>query len=304
MKLAVAYDDNGGVFQHFGRTEVFKIYEIEDGTVLSQEVKYTDGVGHEAIAALLKDWGVDALLVGGMGEGAKNALAEAGVTVFSGVSGGADEAVRAFLRGEITSAGVNCDHHDHEEAEAVSEEDGSDGADESGCPGCNEGGCDPAGCSGCPGCGSGAPQIIFEGRNAGKTVRVHYLGTLDDGTKFDSSYDRNEPLEFISGAGMMIEGFDKAVVDMEVGQITDVHLEPAEAYGEFDPDAVFTVEIAKLPGSENVEAGQMVMLYDPYGRPVRVKVAEKTDTTVTFDANHELAGKALNFRIELVEVVE
>ena len=301
MKLAVAYDDNGGVFQHFGRTEAFKIYEIEDGAVLSQEVKYTDGVGHEAIAVLLKDWGVDALLVGGMGEGAQNALHDAGITVFSGVTGGADEAVRAFLRGEITSAGVNCDHHDQEEEP---EETFPDDSDQEGCPGCESGCGAEGGCSGCPGCGGGEPQIIWEGKNAGKTVRVHYLGTLDDGTKFDSSYDRNEPLEFISGAGMMIEGFDKAVVNMEVGEIKDVHLEASEAYGEADPDAVFTVEIAKLPGSENVEVGQQVMLYDPYGRPVRVKVAEKTDTTVTFDANHELAGKALNFKIELVEVVK
>ena len=293
MKLAAAYDQNGEIFQHFGRTEEFKIYEIEDGKVISQEVKSAGGVGHEAIAGLLKDWGVDALLIGGMGQGAQNALAEAGITVFSGVTGNADDAVRAFLRGEITSAGVNCDHHDHEEAA----EEGS------GCGGCESGCGSEGGCGGCPGCG-GEPQIIWEGRNAGKTVRVHYLGTLDDGTKFDSSYDRNEPLEFISGVGQMIEGFDKAVVNMEAGQVVDVHLSPAEAYGEVDPDAVFTVEIAKLPGSENVEAGQQVMLYDPYGRPVRVKVAEKTDTTVTFDANHELAGKALNFKIELVEVAE
>ena len=168
---------------------------------------------------------------------------------------------------------------------------------------CGEGCGSEGGCAGCPGCGA-APQIVWEGRNAGKTVRVPYRGTLDDGTQFDSSYDRNEPLEFVSGMGQMIEGFDKAVVDMEVGQIVDVHLSPAEAYGEADPEAVFTVEIASLPGSEDVVPGQFVMLYDPYGRPVRVKVADKTDTTVTFDANHELAGKALNFRIELVEVTE
>ncbi|MBQ9910785.1 MAG: FKBP-type peptidyl-prolyl cis-trans isomerase [Lachnospiraceae bacterium] len=287
MRLAVAYDDNGGVFQHFGRTEAFKIYEIEDGSVLAQEVRYTDGVGHEAIAGLLKDWGIDALLVGGMGEGAKNALEEAGVTTFSGVTGSADDAVRAFLRGEITSEGVNCDHHDEEAEES----------------GCGEGCGSEGGCAGCPGCG-GEPQIIFEGRNAGKTVRVHYRGTLDDGTQFDSSYERNEPLEFISGVGMMIEGFDKAVVNMEAGQTADVHLAPSEAYGETDPEAVFTVKIADLPGSENVEVGQQVMLYDPYGRPVRVKVTDKTDTDVTFDANHELAGKALSFRIELLEVLE
>ena len=74
-------------------------------------------------------------------------------------------------------------------------------------------------------------MIILEGKNAGRTVRVHYRGTFNDGTQFDSSYDRGEPLEFICGAGMMISGFDKAVVDMETGQAVDIHLMPEEAYG-------------------------------------------------------------------------
>ena len=122
------------------------------------------------------------------------------------------------------------------------------------------------------------------------------------GTQFDSSYDRGEPLEFICGAGQMIRGFDAAVADMEVGQVVDVHLMPEEAYGMPDPNAVFTLEIAQLPGSEDLQAGQRVYLSNQYGQPFPVTVTEKDETTITFDANHEMAGKELNFRIELVEV--
>ena len=102
----------------------------------------------------------------------------------------------------------------------------------------------------------------------------------------------------------MIHGFDAAVADMEVGQTVDVHLMPEEAYGMPDPNAVFTVEIAQLPGAEELEAGQQVYLTNQFGLPFPVKVTAKDNTTITFDANHEMAGKELNFRIELVEVKE
>lgn len=137
-------------------------------------------------------------------------------------------------------------------------------------------------------------STTIEGKNVGKKCRTHYRGTFNDGTQFDSSYDRGEPLEFVCGAGMMIKGFDAAVASMEVGQTTEVHLMPEEAYGQPDPDAIFTVELAQLPGAEELEAGQ----------PFPVKVVSKDDTTITFDANHEMAGKELNFTIELVSVEE
>ena len=140
------------------------------------------------------------------------------------------------------------------------------------------------------------------GRNVGETCRTHYKGTFNDGTKFDSSYDRGEPLEFISGAGMMIKGFDKAVVDMEVGDVVDIHLMPEEAYGMANPDAVFSVQISELPGSEELEAGQQVYLQNAMGQPFPVKVVSKENGVITFDANHEMAGKELNFKIELVEI--
>ena len=143
----------------------------------------------------------------------------------------------------------------------------------------------------------------IEGKNVGKTCRTHYRGTFNDGTQFDSSYDRGEPLEFVCGAGMMIKGFDAAVANMEVGEKVDIHLMPEEAYGMPDENAIFTVEIASIPGAEGLEVGQQVYLQDPYGRPFPVKVVAKDDTNITLDANHEMAGKELNFTIELVEVV-
>ena len=101
---------------------------------------------------------------------------------------------------------------------------------------------------------------------------------------------------------MMIRGFDAAVADMEVGQIAEVHLMPEEAYGMPDPAAVMTFEIAQLPGSEELEVGQQVYLSNAMGQPFPVKVTAKDDSTITLDANHEMAGKELNFTIELVEV--
>ena len=299
MKIAVTYE-NGQVFQHFGRTQEFKVFEVENGDIVSSEVIGSNGVGHGALAGLLAGQTIQVLICGGLGGGAQAALADAGIEVVSGASGDVDEAVRAWLRGELTSAGATCDHH-HGEEHACGDH-GCGDHEEGGCgeEGCG-GGCEEGGCGGgCGGCGGGMPA--FEGKNVGKTVRVHYRGTFDDGTQFDSSYDRGQPLEFVCGAGMMIRGFDAAVVNMEPGQVVDVHLMPEEAYGMPDPNAIFTVEISQLPGSENLSVGEQVYLQGPAGQPFPVTVTEKTDTMITLDANHEMAGKELNFRIELVTV--
>ena len=285
MKIAVTYDD-GNVFQHFGRTEFFKVYETEDGKVVSSEVISSNGVGHGALAGVLAEQSVDVLICGGIGEGAQAALKEAGVELCAGAEGNTDQVVEAYLKGELVSTGANCDHHHGEEHSCGDHEEGHS---------CG-GGCGES-CGG--GCGSW-PAIT--GRNVGKTCRTHYKGTFNDGTQFDSSYDRGEPLEFVCGAGQMIRGFDQAVADMEVGQVVDVHLMPEEAYGMPDPNAVFTVEIAQMPGSEDLVVGQQVYLTNPYAQPFPVKVTAKEETTITFDANHEMAGKELNFQIELVEV--
>ena len=273
MKIAVTYD-NGNVFQHFGKTENFKVYEVEDDKVVSSEVIGSNGTGHGALAGLLAEQGINVLICGGIGGGAQAALTEAGIEMVAGAQGNTDDVVKAYLKGELVSTGANCDHHHHEEGHS---------------------------CGGsCGGCGGHKSDIT--GPNVGKTCRTHYKGTFNDGTQFDSSYDRGEPLEFICGAGQMIKGFDAAVANMEVGEIKEVHLMPEEAYGQANPDAIFTLEIAQLPGSEDLEVGQQVYLSNQYGQPFPVKVAAKEETTITFDANHEMAGKELNFTIELVEV--
>ena len=288
MKIAVTYE-NGDVFQHFGHTETFKVYEVEDGKVVSSAVMGSDGSGHEALAELLRSRAVDVLICGGIGGGAQAALEEAGIVLCAGASGDADEAVAAYLRGELENTGANCDHHDHEH-----EEDGrSCGSSCGSCGSDKEGGC--GGCH---------PRAVVIGKNAGKTCRVHYRGTFNDGRQFDSSYDRGEPLEFVCGAGIMILGFDSAVADMDVGQTVQIHLTPAEAYGEADPRAIIPVRIADLPGSEKLSVGDQVFLQQPNGRPFKVKVVSVADGVITFDANHEMAGKELNFTIELLEVRE
>ena len=280
MKIAATYD-NGNIFQHFGKTEFFKVYEVEDNKVVSSEVIGSNGTGHGALAGLLAEQGISVLICGGIGGGAQSALAEAGIELCSGAQGDADAAVEAYLKGELVSTGVNCDHHHEEGHSCGSHEDGHS------CGNCGGG------------CGS---QPAITGPNVGKTCRTHYRGTFNDGTQFDSSYDRGEPLEFICGAGQMIKGFDAAVANMEVGQVVDVHLMPEEAYGMPNPDAIFTLEIEQLPGSEDLTVGQQVYLSNQYGQPFPVKVNAKDEKTITFDANHEMAGKELNFRIELVEV--
>ena len=276
MRIAVTYE-GGNVFQHFGHTETFKVYEVEDGEIVNSTVVGSNGAGHGALAALLNEVGIDVLICGGIG-GAQAALAEQGIELCAGASGDADAAVEAYLRGELENTGANCDHHHH-------------GEDHS----CAEHGCGGHGCHG--GCHA---TPLFEGKNVGKTCRVHYRGTFNDGTEFDSSYDRNEPLEFICGVGQMIEGFDRAVADMEVGQEVDIHLAPSEAYGEADPDAILTVKRERLHGAEHLTVGQRIHLRNQYGQPFPAQVTAIDEESITFDANHPMAGKELNFHIELV----
>ncbi len=132
MKIAVTYEA-GQVFQHFGHTEQFKLYTVEDGKVVSEEVVDTNGSGHGALAGLLNGFHVDTLICGGIGAGAQMALAEAGIRLYGGVSGSADEAVQALLAGGLSyNPDVRCDHHDHEHA---------DGGHSCGSHGCGSHGC-------------------------------------------------------------------------------------------------------------------------------------------------------------------
>lgn len=117
MILAVTYE-NGNVFGHFGHTEQFKVYEIENGNIISQKIVDTNGSGHGALAGFLKNLDVDTLICGGIGGGAINALGEANITVYPGAAGNADAQVEAFIKGELNyNPNTRCSHHDHEHGE-------------------------------------------------------------------------------------------------------------------------------------------------------------------------------------------
>lgn len=117
MKIAVTYE-NGNIFQHFGHTEQFKVYEVEDGKIVSADVIDTNGQGHGALAGVLSEIGADVLICGGIGGGAQMALAEAGIRLYGGVSGACDAAVNALIAGSLGyDPNVRCDHHDHEHSE-------------------------------------------------------------------------------------------------------------------------------------------------------------------------------------------
>lgn len=114
MKIAVTYE-NGQIFQHFGHTETFKVYEVEDGKIISSEVVSTNGSGHGALAGVLNNLHADTLICGGIGGGARAALDEAGIKLYGGVSGDADKAVEAFLAGTLAyNPDVTCSHHDEQ----------------------------------------------------------------------------------------------------------------------------------------------------------------------------------------------
>ncbi len=131
MKIAVTYE-NEMVFQHFGHTAAFKIYETDGEKVVKSYVEETNGSGHGALAGMLKNLGVDVLICGGIGMGAKVALIEAGIKLFGGVSGDCDEAVNSYISGTlIYNPNVKCDHHDHEHGEGHT---------------CGEHGCSSHGC--------------------------------------------------------------------------------------------------------------------------------------------------------------
>jgi FKBP-type peptidyl-prolyl cis-trans isomerase 2 len=138
---------------------------------------------------------------------------------------------------------------------------------------------------------------------AGDTVRVHYTGTLDDGTRFDSSRERNEPLQFSLDGCSVIPGFEKAVLGMEPGESAVARIPQEEAYGERNEDLVLTIERGELPPKLEPQVGQRLHSHQPDGQPVSVTITAVSDETVTLDANHPLAGKDLIFDIELVEIV-
>ncbi len=135
----------------------------------------------------------------------------------------------------------------------------------------------------------------------GDSVKVHYTGTLKDGTVFDSSRDR-EPLEFTLGSGMLIPGFEAAVVGMTVGDSTKVTIAPENAYGDVNEELVLTVPMEQVPSHITPEAGMMLQLQTEDGGAMEVVITSVSDDGIVLDANHPLAGQELTFDIEIVEI--
>lgn len=135
----------------------------------------------------------------------------------------------------------------------------------------------------------------------GDKIKVEYTGSLEDGTVFDSSEKHGQPLEFEVGAGQLIKGFDEGVIGMEKGEEKEIKIEPAQAYGERNEQLMQKVPKDKIPTDKELKPGMMLMLKAPDGRQMPAAIAEVTDTEVTIDMNHPLAGKTLNFKIKVVE---
>jgi len=133
----------------------------------------------------------------------------------------------------------------------------------------------------------------------GDTVRVHYTGTFDDGSQFDSSAGR-DPIEVTVGTGQVIPGFENALVGMAEGDAKSVTLEPEHAYGDADDRLVQVVERSRIPADINLGVGDVLQASDSAGNPMRLTVVEFDDDSVTLDANHPLAGKSLTFELQLV----
>ncbi len=133
MKIAVTHE-NGKIFQHFGRTEEFKVYELENREIIRANVISTNGNGHGALAGMLNGLDVDVLICGGIGAGAKNAIAQSGIKLYGGVSGSADEAVKAFLAGNLDyDSDVHCDHHGQGDHDCGGHGHGEHGCGGNGC---------------------------------------------------------------------------------------------------------------------------------------------------------------------------
>ncbi|MFP4403173.1 MAG: peptidylprolyl isomerase [Candidatus Woesearchaeota archaeon] len=137
----------------------------------------------------------------------------------------------------------------------------------------------------------------------GNKVKVHYVGTFDDGTKFDSS-EGKEPLEFTIGEKKVIPGFENALIGMEKGEEKQIKLLANEAYGEKNPQMVQEIPKTSLPKDLEVKEGMMLMLKTPEGQQLPAKVVENKETTIMLDMNHPLAGKNLNFDLKVEEVVQ
>jgi len=135
----------------------------------------------------------------------------------------------------------------------------------------------------------------------GDKIKVEYTGTLDDGKVFDSS-EGKPPLEFEVGARKIIKGFDEAVIGMKKGEEKEIKLEPKDAYGDLNPTLVKKVPRDKIPKEPEPKPGMILALGTPDGQQIPARITEVSDTDVTIDLNHPLAGKTLTFKIKVVDI--
>jgi FKBP-type peptidyl-prolyl cis-trans isomerase 2 len=138
--------------------------------------------------------------------------------------------------------------------------------------------------------------------NEGNRVKVHYQGLLNDGTVFDSSYE-SDPLEFTIGEGEIIPGFEEAVVGMQAGDKKNVAVTSEQAYGDYKEERKIEIERSQLPEDITPEIGMVLQMDTPNNRTLYVTIVDIGDENLTLDANHPLAGKDLNFEIELMEIM-
>jgi peptidylprolyl isomerase len=136
----------------------------------------------------------------------------------------------------------------------------------------------------------------------GNSLKVHYIGTLNDGTEFDNSYKRGEPIEFQVGSGQLIKGFDEGVLGMSQGEKKTINIPAAEAYGEYDENANQMIGRQNFPEDFDFVIGAQVTGQNEMGMPIRATIKEVGDEGITLDFNHPLAGQELNFELEVVEI--
>lgn len=137
---------------------------------------------------------------------------------------------------------------------------------------------------------------------AGKKVTLHYVGTFEDGVQFDSSRDRGEPLEFTAGSGQLIPGFDSGILGLTVGDTKTISVDPEHGYGEVREDVMRTYPMSSFPEGTELTEGSMITGHDQQGQPMIARVVTVSDEEAVLDFNHPLAGKQLNFEVEILSV--
>ncbi|MFX0185319.1 MAG: peptidylprolyl isomerase [Candidatus Hodarchaeota archaeon] len=137
----------------------------------------------------------------------------------------------------------------------------------------------------------------------GDKVKIEYEGTLNDGTVFDSTKKHGVPLKFTVGNGQFLDGFENAVLGMEIGEEKTINLSPSEAYGEYNPDLVRIVRRDNIPTEKELSFGMLLILNTPDGKQYPAKIVNIIEDEITLDMNHPLAGIALNFKIKLLAII-